>query len=96
MLLGKLRERKDKTALKAYMHRPLQSYSTVRNAKINLQNNTHNVTSTIHSTLSFYLRETYRICNFLANFCDTPVHNTKHQFPCHMKFKKHRVKRDLG
>ena len=26
----------------------------------------------------------------------TPVNNTKHQFPCHRKFMKHRVKRDLG
>jgi len=26
----------------------------------------------------------------------TPVNNTKHQFLCHRKFKKHRVKRDLG
>ena len=43
---------------------------TVRNAKINLQNNTHNITLTTHPTLSFYLRETYRICNFLANCCD--------------------------
>ena len=43
---------------------------TVRNAKINLQNNTHNITSTTHPTLSFYLCETYRICNFLANCCD--------------------------
>ena len=43
---------------------------TVRNAKINLQNNTHNITSTTHPNLSFYLRETYRICNFLANCCD--------------------------
>ena len=38
--------------------------------KINLQNNTHNITSTTHPNLSFYLRETYRICNFLANCCD--------------------------
>jgi len=68
MLLGKLCERKDKTAL-MYMHSTLQSY-TVRNAKINLQNNTHNITSTTHPTLSFYLRETYRICKFLANCCD--------------------------
>ena len=42
----------------------------VRNAKINLQNNTHNIISTAHPNLSFYLRETYRICNFLANYCD--------------------------
>ena len=67
MLLGKLCERKDKTAL-VYMHSTLQSY--FRNAKINLQNNTHNITSTTHPNLSFYLRETYRICNFLANCCD--------------------------
>jgi len=26
----------------------------------------------------------------------TPVNNAKHQFPCHRKFMKHRVKRDLG
>ena len=26
----------------------------------------------------------------------TPANNTMHQFPCHRKFKKHRVKRDLG
>ena len=26
----------------------------------------------------------------------TPVHNTEHQFPCHRKFMKHRLKRDLG
>jgi len=38
--------------------------------KINLQNNTHNITSTTHPNLSFYLRETDRICNFLANCCD--------------------------
>jgi len=43
---------------------------TVRNAKINLQNNTHNITSTTHPNLSFYLRKTYRIYNFLANCCD--------------------------
>ena len=43
---------------------------TVRNVKINLQNNTHNITSTTHPNLSFYLRETDRICNFLANCCD--------------------------
>ena len=30
----------------------------------------HNITSTTHPNLSFYLRETYRICNFLANCCD--------------------------
>jgi len=30
----------------------------------------HNITSTPHPTLSFYLLETYRICNFLANCCD--------------------------
>ena len=51
-----------------YMHSTLQSY--VRNAKINLQNNPHNITSTTRPNLSFYLRETYRICNFLANCCD--------------------------
>ena len=67
MLLGKLCERKDKTVL-MYMHSTLQSYCS--NAKINLQNNTHNITSTTHPNLSFYLRETYRICNFLANCCD--------------------------
>jgi len=56
-----------KTAL-MYMH---STYSpTVRNAKINLQNNTHNINSTTHPNLSFYLRETYRICNFIANCCD--------------------------
>ena len=38
--------------------------------KINLQNNTHNITSTTHPNLPFYLRETDRICNFLANCCD--------------------------
>ena len=48
------------------MHSTLQSYCS----KINLQNNTHNITSTTHPNLSFYLRETYRICNFLANCCD--------------------------
>jgi len=67
MLLGKLCERKDKTAL-MYMHSTLQSYCS--KAKINLQNNTHNITSTTHPNLSFYLRETYIICNFLANCCD--------------------------
>ena len=30
----------------------------------------HNITSTTHPNLSLYLRETYRICNFLANCCD--------------------------
>ena len=68
MFLDKLCERKDKTAL-VYKHSTLQSYS-VRNAKINIQNNTHNITSTTHPNLSSYLRETYRICNFLANCCD--------------------------
>jgi len=43
---------------------------TVRNAKINLQNNMHNIMSTTHPNLSIYLRETYRICNFLANCSD--------------------------
>ena len=65
MLRGKLCERKDKTVL-MYMHSTLH----VRNAKINLQNNAHNITSTTHPNLSFYLQETYRICNFLANCCD--------------------------
>jgi len=55
---------------------------TVRNAKINLQNNTHNITSTTHPTLTFYLQEAYRICNFLANCFDyTRKQITKHQFP---------------
>ena len=26
----------------------------------------------------------------------TPINKTKHQFPCHRKFMKHPVKRDLG
>jgi len=43
---------------------------TFRNAKINLQNNTHNITWATHPNLSFYLRETCRICNFLVNCCD--------------------------
>jgi len=30
----------------------------------------HNITSTTHPNLSFYLRETYRMCYFLANCCD--------------------------
>jgi len=67
MLLGKLCERKDKTVQCTYTG---HCSPTVRNAKINLQNNTHNITSTTHPTLSFYLRETYRICNFLTNCCD--------------------------
>jgi len=66
--LGKLCERKDKTVL-MYMHSTLRCSPTVRNAKINLQNNTH-ITSPTHPNLSFYLWETYRICNFLANCCD--------------------------
>ena len=45
-----------------------QSYCSKREKKINLQNNTHNITSTTHPNLSFYLRETYRICNFLADY----------------------------
>ena len=67
MLLGKLCEGKDKTVHCTCTGR---CSPTVRNAKINLQNNTHNSTSTTHPTLSFYLRETYRICNILTNCCD--------------------------
>ena len=64
MLLGKLCARKDKCTSTAHCS------LSVRKAKINLQNNTHNITSITHPNLSFYLRETYRICNFLANYCD--------------------------
>ena len=95
MLLGKLCERKDKTAL-MYMHCTAHYSPTVRNAKINLQNNTHNITSTTHPNLSFYLRETYKICNFLANCCDYARKQYKAPFHFHRKFMKHRVKRDLG
>jgi len=96
MLLGKLCERKDKTAL-MYMHSSTAHYSpTVRNAKINLQNNTHNIASTTHPNLSFYLRETYRICNFPRTVVITPVNNTKHQFPFHRKFMKHHSKKGIS
>ena len=94
MLLGKLCERKDKTAL-MYMHSTLQSYCSKRE-------------KLIYKTTSIILpRQLTPICPFIcgkpiefATFSRTvvitAVNNTKHQFPCHRKFMKHRVKRDLG
>ena len=67
MLLGKLWTKRYNCA---NVHAQDTAVLLFETQKINLQNTTHNITSTTQPTLSFYLRETYRICNFLANCCD--------------------------
>jgi len=79
LLLDKLCERKDKTALSTCT---AHCSPTVRDAKINLQNNI------CGTPIEF--------ATFSRTVVITPGNNTKHQFPCHRKFMKHRVKRDLG
>jgi len=68
MLLGKLCEREDKTALMC-MHAQATAVLLFEMRKL-IYKTTRIITSTIHPALSVYLRETYRICNFLANCCD--------------------------
>jgi len=54
-----------------------------------------NVHAQATAVLLFETRKlTYK--TFSRTVVITPVNETKHHFPCHRKFMKHRVKRDLG
>ena len=98
MLLGKLCERKDKTALLMCMHTAQHSDAVLlfETRKLIYKNNTHNITSTTHPICPFICGKPIEFATFSRTVLITPVNNTKHQFPYHRKFVKHRVKRDLG
>jgi len=93
MLLGELCERKDKTAL-MYMHRPLQSYCSKRQ-KLIYKTTRIILPRQLSPLCPFICGKPTEFATFSRTVVITLVNNAKHQFPCHRKFMKHRVKRDL-
>ena len=88
MLLGKLCERKDKTAL-MYMHSTLQTRKLIyKTTRIILPRQ-------LTPIYPFICGKPIAFATFSRTVVITPVNNTKHQFPFHRKFMKHRVKRIL-
>jgi len=95
MLLGKLCERKDKTAL-MYIHAQASAVLLFETRKLIYRTTRIILPRQLTPICPFICGKPIEYATFSRTVVITPVINTKHQFPFHRKFMKHRVKRDLG